>query len=53
MILIAAVIIALRMSPAGELLSFENLKREQTELLLWVNRHAVLSVAAFICCISR
>jgi uncharacterized membrane protein YdjX (TVP38/TMEM64 family) len=29
-------------------LSFENLKREQTVLLEWVQQHSVLSVAAFI-----
>lgn len=48
-LLIAAVVIGVRLSPAGHFLSFENLKTEQAVLLAWVRQHTVLSVAAFIC----
>ncbi len=47
-LLVVGGIIALRMSPAGQVLTFENLKREQAGLLLWVEQHAFLSVTAFI-----
>ena len=47
-LLAVAAVVAIRSSPAGHLLSFENLKREQIVLLAWVQQHSVLSVAAFI-----
>jgi uncharacterized membrane protein YdjX (TVP38/TMEM64 family) len=47
-LLVVAAVVVFRLSPAGHLLSFENLKREQTALLSWVQQHSVLSVAAFI-----
>ena len=47
-LLAVAALIALRASPAGHFLTFENLKREQALLLAWVQQHPIVSVAAFI-----
>jgi uncharacterized membrane protein YdjX (TVP38/TMEM64 family) len=48
LILFIAVVLALRFSPIGDALTFENLKRHREELLLLVQTHPLQAVAAFI-----